>query len=74
MFCFFLLFLSCGADAEGTGQKESDHRVTAVEEQEIEVSKLKVEIEIANRKLDCIPQIIERKVSEDCKKIIELKK
>ena len=74
MFCFLFLFLSCGADAVSRNEKTVDSKITLVEEQEIEVKKLKLEIEIANQKLDCIPQIIEKNISVGCQKIIQSQK
>jgi len=66
-----LLLLACETNQDF---EENKPIVIAVEEQAHEVEKLKAQISKTSKKLDCIPQIIEKNVSEDCKKLIKLKR
>lgn len=65
-----LLLLSCGNPSPSDTLKST----AIASEQDVEVQKLKEQISKANKKLDCIPQIIEKNISQDCQELILLKR
>ena len=67
----FLLFSLCCGGSDGAEVIQPPPQVF----HQVEMEKIKKDIEETNQKLDCIPEILDKKVvSENCKKLITLKK